>query len=114
MRFGKALCAAALAAAASGSANASGFATYFAEVNLHGRVVQSSAVHVATRSGRGNYTVEFNRAVTGCASTATVTGRAPGYAVISSAAGSTIDIVTYAKTGVATDLPFNLIVTCAP
>jgi len=96
------------------SAQASGFATYFARVTSGGTVAKSSGVADSERTTTGVYDVVFNRTIGSCAYTATVTSSVAGYATIDVKAGDTLTVTTYATNGAKANRPFSLIVTCAP
>lgn len=104
---------AAILLAGIGSANASGFATYFAVVGATGKVAMSSGVHSATQTGVGTYAVTFNRTINTCAHVASVRS-APGFASVKPGNSKSIVVSTYANNGVAANRAFDVIVSCAP
>ena len=114
MRYSKSLIAgAAVLLAGIGSANASGFATYFAVVVATGKVAISSGVHSATKTAVGTYIVMFNRNINACAEVASVRS-APGFASVKPSGSESIVVSTFANNGVAVNRAFDVIVSCAP
>src|SRR5689334_19425610 len=97
-----------------GQAHAAGFATYFAVVGPTGTVSISSGVNKATRAATGVYDVTFERLVTECGFTVSVTGATPGFASADRTSGRNVRVSTFLKNGVAHDLPSNIILVCGP
>jgi hypothetical protein len=95
-------------------AAASGFATYFAVVAGNGSVSRSSGVAEAARVNTGIYDVTFNRKINYCATVASISNGHAGYAAIDNQAATVIRVTTFATNGAKANLPFQLIITCAP
>lgn len=96
-----------------GSAHASGFATYFADIGATGGTNLGSGVKSSQRTALGSYTVTFGRNVkNGCAFTATVVGKTPAYATAQFVSGNTVAVHTFSKAGVSTNFPFTLFLAC--
>ena len=94
---------------------ASGFATYFARVGANGVVSNSSGVRSGTRTAIGTYDILFTRVVNYCGWVANVTGGAAGYATVDLGDNArTVTVVTRGSSGGKVNLPFSLMVQCAP
>lgn len=96
------------------AASASGFGTYFARLSGSGGVVKSSGVADGARTATGVYEITFNRAVNYCGYVATVTGANAGYATIDIVTSKVLTVSTYSIKGAKANLPFNVMVSCAP
>jgi len=97
-----------------GETQALGFATYFAVLGGNGTVATSSGVASSVRTGPGVYEVAFNRPIVGCALVATINGAKAGFASVAHKAGSptTVTVSTFTTRGVASNLPFTVLITC--
>jgi hypothetical protein len=107
----------AFAAGHAGAAAAgAGIATYYATVTGSGTVTNSSGVHAASHPSVGVYNLTFNRANTGCAYLAAVTGTDAnvGFAVAERVDATNFTVRTYnGNSSALASLAFNLIVSCA-
>ena len=116
MTIRMALFGAALIATAVTNAHASGFATYFALVSAAGKVATSSGVASASKVATGSYLVTFSRSIKGCGFVAMIKGSSAGLATANYDAGhqANMTVNTFSPSGAAANLPFNVIVSCAP
>jgi hypothetical protein len=114
----KALLAGTICAMLAGPASAQsfGFASFHALVGATGVVARGSGVKAVTRPAVGRYRVQFTRRVnaTACIYTATLLGPQGGQASVQMVQGQpdTIAVFTFSRTGIAANLPFNLLVSC--
>ena len=91
------------------------FAHYFALVNGAGVVVRSSGVQSLAKSSVGTYDITFNGSLDACAVVATVSAFTPAYATArKTAVDTTVRVSVFNSSGVKVDLPFQVIVSCAP
>jgi hypothetical protein len=98
-----------------GNVSAAFFAHYFALVTAAGVVAKSSGVQSAAKPAVGTYDITFNNSLDACAIVATVSQFTPAYATArKTAVDTTARISVYNKSGVKVDLPFHVIVSCAP
>ena len=104
----------AIAAVAIVPAQGIGFGTFFAFMNSNGAVITSSGVKSSARNTTGQFEITFNRNINGCALLATVYGATAGYAVTRRKAGTTdaLQVSTFNKSGVLTNLPFTAFILC--
>jgi hypothetical protein len=115
----KALFAGALCAIFAGPASAEGygFAVFQALVSPTGAIARASGVKAVTHPSIGRYLVQFSRQVnnSACVYTATPFGASGGQASMQVVAGQpdTIAVYTFSKTGVPTNIYFNLVVSCS-
>jgi hypothetical protein len=94
--------------------------TYRAVVNSGGGVVRGNAVTVDHAGGSGRYAVAFERDVSACVATATLSDAQNGPTLETPPAGritlgvegQRLSVRTFAADGAAQDLPFSVIVAC--
>lgn len=108
----------AISAAACGAAEAQSFpGDYFAVINPStGNTVRGSGVDTSSRTAVGVYQIDFNRAMSSCAYTASLNGQAGGQITVTPQAGEPNRLVvrTFNGVGVAANRGFQVMVMCAP
>jgi hypothetical protein len=102
------------AAAATVPAQSSGFGTFFATMNPNGTVVSSSGVASSVKTAVGRYEITFNPDIRRCAALVNVNGAAPGYGVTRRKDGTArvLQVGTFNRSGVSTDLPTTVFIMC--
>jgi len=94
-----------------------GFTSLSAVVDQKGITTIGSGVQNSSRVGTGIYVIEFTRDPTACTMVATVRGRKLGFASVrhpvAGLSPNRIKVFTFSQTGVATNLGFNVLVSCA-
>lgn len=94
--------------------------TYRAVVNSGGRLVRGNAVTSDHQGGSGTYSVAFDRDISGCVATATLSDaqngptveRPPAGRINVGLDGSRVLVRTFAEDGTVRDLPFSVIAAC--
>ena len=94
--------------------------TYRAVVNSGGRVVRGNAVTTSHQGGSGTYSVAFDRDISGCVATATLSDaqngptleRPPAGRINVGLDGPRVLVRTFAPEGTVQDLPFSVIAAC--
>ena len=98
------------------SAQSFGFATFHAIVSGAGVVYRASGIKSVTHQSAGRYVVKFTRSVITCTFTATPWGANGGQVSVQRVSGQPVDAITvftFSRTGVRSNLTFNLMVGCS-
>jgi hypothetical protein len=90
------------------------FANFYATINTAGKTAIGSGVASSVRVSAGRYEVKFTRDIIGCAALVNVNGIVAGYGVTRTKPGAddTVQVATFNKSGVVTDLNSTLFVMC--